>query len=86
MTKKATVIHDLNLKTYKLKELAEVEGIHYQTVLKRHEQKKYLQVVIRTGNGKNRPIRSQVRYLDLETSELLRPILESKEATNDKAN
>ena len=82
---KKTVIHDQHLKAYKLKELAEVEGVHYQTVLKRHAQKKYLQVIISTGNGKTKEVRQQVRYLDLETSEAIKNLLyktEDHEKTN----
>ena len=57
----------LRLGAFKLKELARLEGIHYQTALYRAKKGAYVRVVIRTGeSGKE-----AFRYLTAEGSRIL---------------
>lgn len=57
----------LRLGAFKLKEIARMEGIHYQTALYRAKKGAYVRVVIRTGeSGKE-----AFRYLTAEGSKLV---------------
>ena len=58
------------MKAYKLTEIAEMEGKHYQTILKTKDQYVRIEIV----RGKKKPL---VRYFDKETSEYLKKFLES---------
>lgn len=55
------------MKAYKLIEIAEQEGKHYQTVLK--TKKDYVRIEI--DRGKRKPL---VRYLDRKTSEAIKTL------------
>lgn len=55
------------MKAYKLKEIADQEGKHYQTILK--AKKDYIKIEI--DRGKRKPL---VRYLDRKTSEAIKSL------------
>jgi hypothetical protein len=59
------------LEAFKLKELAKIENVHYQTVLERKKRGIYVAVVIRSGkSGKE-----SYRYFPIEISNILRALL-----------
>lgn len=68
----------MQYKAYKLSELAELEGIHYQTARHRAAKEKYICVVFnlsQPGRGK----RQVKRYLCLKDSEKILKLLQSSQ-------
>ena len=65
--------NQLKLGAYKLREIARIEGVHYQTVLERKKRGVYVAVVTRSG----KEAKESYRYLTAEASNAFRAIFAS---------
>lgn len=68
------ISEQIKLGAYKLKEIALIEGIHYQTVLERKKRGVYVAVAIRSGKSGKENGKEAYRYLTAEASNAFRAI------------
>lgn len=68
-----TLPTQLKIGAYKLKELAKIENVHYQTVLERKKRGVYVAVVTKSGKSAV----ESYRYLTLEASNAFRALFAS---------
>lgn len=72
-TTDTTLPTQLKIGAYKLKELAKIENVHYQTVLERKKRGVYVAVVTRSGKSGS----ESYRYMTLEASNAFRALCSS---------
>ncbi len=77
MTEETTTPEIIKIGAYKLKEIALIEGIHYQTVLERKRQGMYVAIVTRPGVSGTDDRKESYRYLTAEASNAFRAIIAS---------